>query len=220
MRLARLAALPVSLAIFAGTAMGALTWSSTKIEATVKGGQESFETVFAFKNTGDKPVKITSIQPSCGCTTAALTKTSATYAPGETGELKAEIDLRERSGLQEKTIAVTTDDAPDSPVTLTLRVNIPPILEISPRMLVWPHGSKAEPKEVTITAGSDIEVTLRDVVYSQQFTVEQITDSPGRRYRLRITPRSTDSHFRDEILVQYEAVVGQPREMIVYAIVQ
>lgn len=214
----RLVTLAVLLAVSVTSALGALTWSSTKIEATAKGGQESFATIFPFKNTGDKPVKIVSVQTSCGCTTATLAKN--TYAPGESGELKAEMDLRERIGWQERTITVTTDDAPDKPTVLTLRVNIPQVIEISPRLLVWSHDSKGETKEVTITAGTDVAITLRDVVYSPQFTVEQITDTPGRRYRLRITPRSTASPFREEIMVQYEAVVGHPQEMIVYAIVQ
>ncbi|HTQ29885.1 MAG TPA: DUF1573 domain-containing protein [Opitutaceae bacterium] len=214
----RLALLPLLLALSAGAAAGALTWSTTKVEATAKGGQESFATVFPFKNTGDKPVKITGVQTSCGCTTATLAKT--TYAPGESGEVKAQMDLRERIGWQERTVTITTDDAPAAPTVLTLRVNIPQVIEIAPRMVVWSHDGQREPREVTITAGTDVAITLRDVVYSPQFTVQQITDVPGRRYRLRITPRSTDSHYRDEILVQYEAVLGQPQEMIVYAIVQ
>ncbi len=215
---ARLVLACIALGSLAGTARATLTWSSTKVEAAAKGGQETFDTVFNFKNTGDKPVKIISVQTSCGCTTATLAKT--TYAPGESGELKAEIDLRNRTGWQEKTITVTTDDAPASPVTLNLRVNIPQLVEIAPRLLVWSHDSKGEPKEVTISAGTDVAITIRDLVYSPQFTVEQITDAPGRRYRLRITPHSTQASFRDQILVQYEAVVGQPQEMAVYLIVQ
>ena len=218
MRPARLVLLFVPLLLLAGAARAALTWSSTRIEATAKGGQQTFDTVFNFKNTGDKPVKIVSVQTSCGCTTATLAKN--TYAPGESGELKAEIDLRDRTGWQEKTITVTTDDAPASPTTLTLRVNIPQLIEIEPRLLVWSHDGAEETKEVTITAGTDVAITLRDVVYSPQFTVEQVTDTPGRRYRLRITPHSTKTNFRDQILVQYEAVVGEPQEMAVYVIVQ
>ncbi len=215
---ARFAALCAFLAVSSRPVTAALTWSSTQIEATAKVGQESFETVFPFKNTGDKPVTVTSVQTSCGCTTATLEK--KTYAPGESGELKAQIDLRNRNGMQDKTVTVTTDDAPDAPVLLTLHVKIPQTIELSTRLLVWMHGSKPETKEIIVTAGSDVAVTLRGVVYSPQFTVEQITDSPGRRYRLRITPRSTDSAYRDDILVQYEATVGQPQEVLVYAVVQ
>ena len=218
MRRAWFAPLALLLSVLvAVSAHGALTWSSTKVEAVAKGGQESFETVFPFKNTGNKPVKIVSVQTSCGCTTATLAKT--TYAPGESGELKTAMDLRERTGWQDRTITVTTDSTP-SPTVLTLRVKIPQIIEIAPRMVVWSRDDKRDTKEVTITAGTDVAINLRDVVYSPQFTVEQITDVPGRRYRLRITPRATGSHYRDEIQVQYEAVVGHPQEMIVYAIVQ
>src|SRR5580700_9142123 len=116
MRSARFTAAVTGFVFVTRLAMGGLTWSSTKIEGNPTAGQESFEAVFTFKNTGEKPVRIISIEPSCGCTTATAEKKS--YAPGETGELKAKVDLRGRAGHQEKIIAVTTDDTPKAPVSL------------------------------------------------------------------------------------------------------
>ncbi|MGI9527987.1 MAG: DUF1573 domain-containing protein [Weeksellaceae bacterium] len=41
---------------------------------------------FTFKNTGDKPLILKSVKPSCGCTVADYPKTP--IAPGESGEIK------------------------------------------------------------------------------------------------------------------------------------
>ncbi len=220
---ARFSAAVIGFVFITRLSMGGLTWSSTKIEGNATSGQESFAAVFAFKNTGDKPVRIISIQSSCGCTTATAEK--MTYAPGETGELKAQVDLRGRSGHQEKIITVTTDDAPDTPVSLILSLNVPSVVDILPRLLVWSHGGKAEPKEVTITAGGMVEVRLSKVQCKNPlFIVEQITDSPGRRYRLRITPRSTDSSMSAFIQLTFATALDHARatavDMTVRAIVQ
>jgi hypothetical protein len=223
MRLARFTAAVMGFVFLARLAMGGLTWSSTKIEGNPTAGQESFEAVFTFKNTGAKPVRIISIKPSCGCTTA--TAEEKPYAPGKTGELKAQVDLRGRSGHQEKIIAVTTDDAPNAPISLILSLNVPSIVDILPRLLVWSRGSKAEPKEVAITAGGTVEVRLSRVQWeNQQFIVEQLTDRPGSRYRLRITPRSTDLPMSTFIQLTFETALDHARatavNMTVRAIVQ
>lgn len=219
----RIAVAVIAWTLFAGLARGALVWSSTKIKGTADAGQQSFAAVFTFKNTGDKPVRLNSIKTSCGCTTATAGKT--VYAPGETGELKAKIDLRGHIGHLEKMITVTTDDAPHSPVTLTLDVTVPSIVDVLPRLLLWSRNGKAEPKEVTITAGGTIEVQLSNVVCGNpQFIIEQIADSPGRRYRLRVTPRSTDSPLRTFIQLTFQTTLdhakGTAVNSMVYMIVQ
>jgi hypothetical protein len=209
MRPVRLAVAMAGFVLLARMAPGSLTWSSTKIEGTAIAGQESFDASFTFKNTGDKPVRFISVKTSCGCTTAATAK--ATYAPGETGELKAQVNLRGRSGHQEKIITITTDDAPNAPVSLIVGIDVPSIVDVLPRLLVWSHGSKAEPKEVSIAAGSTVEIFLRNVQCGNpQFIVEQITDHPGSRYRLRITPRSTDSTMRTFIHFDIGTTLDHP----------
>lgn len=42
--------------------------------------------VFKFTNTGDQPLIVKSVKPSCGCTVADYPKTP--IAPGESGEIK------------------------------------------------------------------------------------------------------------------------------------
>ncbi len=62
---------------------------------------------FKFKNTGDKPLIIESVSPSCGCTVADYPKTP--IAPGAEAEITGSFDSKGRIGMQHKTIYVMTN---------------------------------------------------------------------------------------------------------------
>src|SRR5258708_10241299 len=129
---------------------GALSWDSQKIQLTAKTGEKQASGVFHFTNAGSATITITSVVPSCGCTTAELAR--RTYAPGETGEIKATITMGDMMGVQEKTITVTTDEAAGKPVPLILRVTIPELFTCTPQTLLWRIGDKLEEKSALISA--------------------------------------------------------------------
>ena len=62
---------------------------------------------FGFKNTGDKALFLTTVQPSCGCTVVDFPQ----YAilPGKGGEIIATFNSRYHPGYIHKTIMVTTN---------------------------------------------------------------------------------------------------------------
>ena len=64
---------------------------------------------FRFKNTGDKPLVIESVQPACGCTVADYPKQP--LKPGEEGEITGEFKSEGREGQQHKEITVNTNTA-------------------------------------------------------------------------------------------------------------
>jgi len=81
-----------------------------------EGGPVSHE--FVFTNTTTRPVKILSVQASCGCTTPAWSKEA--IAPAQTGFVQASFNPKGRPGTFNKTLTVTTDlDA--SPVILVIK---------------------------------------------------------------------------------------------------
>src|ERR1700674_5564029 len=96
-----------------GSAFGQFACDTT--EQTVRSKQQDKEVVakYKFTNTGPKPIKIQSVQPSCGCTTAQLNKTD--YAPGESGEIETKFTFAGRTGKQEKAITVDTTANPQQP---------------------------------------------------------------------------------------------------------
>src|SRR5258705_2342268 len=74
---------------------------SVKDYGKITEGQK-LEVLFRFKNTGNKPLVIESVHPSCGCTVADPPKEP--IAPGAEGEIKGSFDSNGKSGQQHKTI--------------------------------------------------------------------------------------------------------------------
>jgi len=68
---------------------------------------EKIEGVFKVTNTGKTNLIISSVKPSCGCTTPDWTKEA--IAPGATGEIKFEFNSAGRVGKQNKSITVKTN---------------------------------------------------------------------------------------------------------------
>jgi len=76
---------------------------STKDYGKITEGQK-LDVSFRFKNTGDKPLIIRSVRPSCGCTAAEPPKEP--IAPGAEGTIKASFNSQGREGINRKDIYV------------------------------------------------------------------------------------------------------------------
>jgi hypothetical protein len=62
------------------------------------------EVSWRFKNTGTKPLIISNVNASCGCT--VVEKPEAPVAAGEEGVIKAKFDSKDRQGMQRKDVYV------------------------------------------------------------------------------------------------------------------
>ena len=76
---------------------------------------------FRFRNSGNKPLVIESVQPTCGCTVADYPKEP--IAPGGEGEITGSFDSNGREGLQRKHITVRTNTDP-AQQDVTFEVNV------------------------------------------------------------------------------------------------
>jgi len=76
---------------------------SSKNFGKIEEGQ-LLEVSFRFKNTGDKPLVIARVQPSCGCTVAEQSKEP--IAPGSEGQIKASFNSQGRIGINHKSLNV------------------------------------------------------------------------------------------------------------------
>jgi hypothetical protein len=83
---------------------------------------EVLEVNFKFKNTGKKPLVITNVSASCGCTVPETPKKA--FAPGEEGEIRAKFDSHGKMGLQEKAIFVTANTTPQTFHQRSFRVEV------------------------------------------------------------------------------------------------
>ncbi len=113
----------VSICADPARAAGLLQWDRDLIEVAAKEGQKLVHVAFPFRNAGDKPVTIVSVETSCRCTSAETSKD--TFAPGEKGTLAVDMRVGGQEGVVEKSVTVATDGAEPKPFVLSLRVTIP-----------------------------------------------------------------------------------------------
>ncbi|MFH2095392.1 MAG: DUF1573 domain-containing protein [Bacteroidota bacterium] len=82
---------------------------------------------YKFTNTGKRNLEIRKIKASCGCT--ATSPADKIIGPGKTSTIKATFNSRGKSGKQNKTITVITNDPKNSSITLKITgdVEIPEV---------------------------------------------------------------------------------------------
>ncbi|MEM9935294.1 MAG: DUF1573 domain-containing protein [Bacteroidota bacterium] len=77
---------------------------------------------YIFTNEGKGDLKIESVKASCGCTATA--PKDKIIKPGESSEIMATFDSRGRSGVQQKSITVKTNDPDQATVILRLKATV------------------------------------------------------------------------------------------------
>lgn len=185
----------------------ALEWPVTHLALKTAPLQKTTETAFAFTNTGDKPVTITSVDSSCDC--LEVTPSAKTFAPGASGRIHARFNLGDRSGVLRRTITVATDEG-TPPVALTVELNVPEVATLSPRSLEWKlHGPAAEQTvEIAVTPG--LELTFSHVqATSEAFDHRLETIEAGRRYRLHLAPKSTSKSANAAFRLHAKTATGE-----------
>ena len=150
-----------------------LKFDQTDIELHPTVSDENAVAHFKYKNTGSKPIHINSVNTSCGCTVATLK--SNDVPPGESGEITATLTIANRTGLQHKTVTVTTDDPAQPQTILTLRAMIPTLLEVQPIFVFWKQDEDIKPKTIKVKAGAEsaVKKITRDFVRSGNYRVGQ-----------------------------------------------
>lgn len=104
------------------------SFSKTTHDFGVVWDHKEVEITFPFTNEGTEPLEIRDLRSTCGCTVPALEKTE--YAPGEGGEITVIFNPHNRSGLNQRTVTVTTNDAQGA-YRLAIRAEVKPVLEIT-----------------------------------------------------------------------------------------
>ena len=77
---------------------------------------EIVEYNYRFKNTGTKPLIVTKVSASCGCTVPE--KPEQPIKPGETGFIKVKFNSEHRVGNAHKTVTVSSNTEPAFPELL------------------------------------------------------------------------------------------------------
>ena len=187
------------------TARAGLKWEHEKIALEVLPAQLETVAVFRFSNAGKKPVTIREIKVSCGC--LAPKPARKTYGPGECGELTVRFDLRNRTGPQSKSVAVTTSDGQRT--TLTLSADIPVAYHIAPIMMKWVEGNAAKTKTARLTNPNKMPIRILSATSSHKdLPVELKTVREGFEYEVVVMRRTEARNIRAVVRIQLEPPPG------------
>ena len=146
---------------------------------------------FAFTNRGNTAVTVKEVHSSCGCTTALPSK--RIFEPGESGEISATFDYGQREGKQIKSIRVETDQEEDSRIVLTLEVNIPSVMEVSPSVVMWNRSvdKDFQAKEVIIESHLKDPIEIIEVIGSSDLFAQEVrVIEAGKKFALAVTPQN------------------------------
>ncbi len=118
------------------------------------------EVKYQLVNEGTEKLVVKAVRPTCGCTVAEYDKE---IAPGRAGWVRAKVDTSAFNGPITKSILVMTNDPETPTVTLVVKANVRPYLEVVPRPLVRFNTVQGEPvsQEVFVVTDDvqDFEVT-------------------------------------------------------------
>lgn len=205
-----------SLLLFAGSACAQLTWETTEQTFNSKPQDKEVVAKYKFTNAGPIPVKIQNVRTSCGCTTAALSKTD--YAPGESGEIEAKFTFSGRTGRQEKAIMVDTTATPQQPTILKLHVYIEEIVKIEPEFVHWRVGELPDPKSIHIAIADDASAKIVSVTSDNPALKVKLTEvKPGKEYDAQITPDSMAQPAAATLVILTDYPPDNPETKYAYA---
>jgi len=173
----------------ASAARSELVWEKTELELHPAAGDETAIGHFKYQNKGDKQIAIKSVTTSCGCTAASAKQTAD---PKEKGEVTATFKIGDRTGLQQKTINVVTDDLAHPTTALMLKVTIPTVLELQPTFVYWQSGEEPKPKTIVAKVGAGVAIKNLEAVSSHpDFTAKVEKGKTKDEFQINIEPRQT-----------------------------
>jgi hypothetical protein len=209
--------LPIILFSFwASSALAQLTWDKTDQSFDATPEDQSVVARFKFTNTGTKPIKIQSVMTSCGCTTAALSKTD--YAPGESGEIAANFVPGGRTGRQDKRIMVTTSAAPGQPTVLKMHVYIQERVSVQPEFVLWRLGEQPDPKAIRITIGGNSPIKVVSVTSDNPAIKVKLREvNPGKEYEAQVTPDNAAQRESATLSIRTDYPPDHPQTRYAYA---
>ena len=210
------ASLPLFLiATLAAAPAIALEWKTQHLSIQAAPLQRNAETVFAFTNTGTKPVTITSVDTSCDCLEA---KPSAKiFAPGASGTISAHFNLTGAAGRLQRTILVGTDEGTPA-VALTVELDVPEVATLTPRSVEWKLGGEAKEATVDITVLPGVELAITSVQPTgDAFTHRLEVVEAGRHFRLHLVPKDASKPANAAFRLFAKAGTGEEIVFSAYA---
>jgi hypothetical protein len=157
---------------------------------------EKLKAVFEVKNTGNAPLEITQVRPTCGCTVAE--KPAQPIPPGGSAKVVAEVETKDFSGPISKAVLVFSNDPANSQVNLVIKAEVKSFIEVLPRpQILFRSLLQGEPTEEKLKLvsgdGSDFKVVSIDTgggpfetSFRQLPDAERVADRKGSQWEVTI----------------------------------
>jgi hypothetical protein len=195
---------------------------------------ETIPARFDFWNNGPRPIKITEIEPSCGCLAPKLFDGKTTYQPGEQGRFLVGVNTaNEKPGEKEYRIRVRYDDGQPREQTVYFRMTLPAMkVSVTPsEVYFYQLNGQPDSREIHVTdhRGASLEVQGASISSHQaSVTVGEMSRtpeghsttpiridvpgdvSPGREIAV-ITILTNDPEFRQ---IQVPVLIHGPQEKV------
>lgn len=161
-------------------------------------GDAEARCVFIGTNTGNASLAIEKVSANCDCTTA--TANTHNIPPAGTVRVETVFTIDDRVGAQRKRITVDTDAGKS---VLFFQVNIPKVVEITPKFIFWRKGEIPSKKTVTVHLLNDYvekitTVTSDDARFDIAFSQDETNT---HTYHINVTRRSTAEHAKANLSV-------------------
>ncbi len=191
--------LPLALAL---PALAGFTPEQSRQEVKLAYGQKSATLTFA--TTDGSTIK--DAEPLCDCTELKL----------EGSRLVAVVDTSNFDATVDKQIKVKTSDGQKT--TLTMHFIVPAAVEFNTPSLVWKKDAAPATQEfrIRIPQGSPVRGLISADLAGEDFSYDAKVVTPGREYRVIVTPKSTARRALNRLVIKMDADAPQFRQRILY----
>ncbi len=105
------------------------------------------EANFKLVNEGSETLVVRAVRPTCGCTVADFDRE---IPAGSSGWIKAKLETADFSGPVSKSILIMTNDPDEPTVTVVIKADVKPYVEVLPRPLIRFNAVKHEPMDASV----------------------------------------------------------------------
>lgn len=198
---------------------GSLEFSPAVQYQKAKVGTEEVEFVYTAVNVGSKPVTITNVDSGCACIEESVDP--RLVQPGQSARISAIYTTEKLNGLAEKIISVTTDQPGVREALLTVKLEMEPIYKIDQNLTTWEKGKKTETKTVNFDVVREKPIHLLSAKSSRsEVKVEVEEVEKGRKYRIHLTPDSTDANMLGMVRLTTDCEIEAHARPLLYVTVQ
>jgi hypothetical protein len=199
-----------------------LKFETPVIDADAKLDDTTLTRDFKFTNAGSKHVKITQAEAGCSCMAIQVADGKFTYAPGETGIIRATFSVGNFQGTVEKPVHIWLEGDPEeSPSSvITLRVHIPVIIALEPKTLKWEVNGPAETKSIDVKMDHEKPIRITSVSTSNEtFSTKMVAIEAGKHYRIDVTPSGTATAGLCIVRIETDTEVEKQRVQQGFAVI-